>query len=326
MLTFFGPDRNLRRDIRGCSSYFKQNSNRLAVASTRAKRPKAGIRPRILDFYYATTSAGAAEVLIFVSLPVHSRAGLVNLNAWMSLIVATKSNIEWTEMTWNPVTGCTKISQGCKHCYAERMAKRLTAMGSVRYRNGFEVTLHPDLVDVPRGWRQPRVVFVNSMSDLFHDDIPLAYIQRVFATMRDCPHHTFQVLTKRSERLAEFAPYLPWPKNVWMGVSVEDARVVRRVADLQSTPAAVRFLSLEPLIGPLDDLPLDGIHWAIVGGESGPKARPMQKQWVSSLLRQCRTAKVPFFFKQWGGVRKDLTGRALNGRIYDEMPRGLQMA
>ena len=244
----------------------------------------------------------------------------------MSLIVATKSNIEWTEMTWNPVTGCTKISQGCKHCYAERMAKRLTAMGSVRYRNGFEVTLHPDLVDVPRGWRQPRVVFVNSMSDLFHDDIPLAYIQRVFATMRDCPHHTFQVLTKRSERLAEFAPYLPWPKNVWMGVSVEDARVVRRVADLQSTPAAVRFLSLEPLIGPLDDLPLDGIHWAIVGGESGPKARPMQKQWVSSLLRQCRTAKVPFFFKQWGGVRKDLTGRALNGRIYDEMPRGLQMA
>ena len=240
--------------------------------------------------------------------------------------MAKKSNIEWTEMTWNPVTGCTKISQGCKHCYAERMAKRLTAMGSDRYRNGFEVTLHPDLVDLPRGWRQPRVVFVNSMSDLFHDDIPLAYIQRVFATMRDCPHHTFQVLTKRSERLAEFAPCLPWPKNVWMGVSVEDARVVHRVADLQATPAAVRFLSLEPLIGPLDDLPLKGIHWAIVGGESGPKARPMQKQWVSSILRQCRAAKVPFFFKQWGGVRKDLTGRALNGRIYDEMPRGLQTA
>lgn len=240
--------------------------------------------------------------------------------------MAKKSNIEWTEMTWNPVTGCTKISQGCKHCYAERMAKRLTAMGSDRYRNGFEVTLHPDLVDLPRGWRQPRVVFVNSMSDLFHDDIPLAYIQRVFATMRDCPHHTFQVLTKRSERLAEFAPHLPWPKNVWMGVSVEDARVMHRVADLQSTPAAVRFLSLEPLIGPLVDLPLEGIHWAIVGGESGPKARPMQKQWVSSLLRQCRAAKVPFFFKQWGGVRKDLTGRALNGRIYDEMPRGLQTA
>ncbi|MBS0336682.1 MAG: phage Gp37/Gp68 family protein [Proteobacteria bacterium] len=240
--------------------------------------------------------------------------------------MATKSNIEWTEMTWNPVTGCTKISQGCKHCYAERMAKRLIAMGSDRYRNGFTVTLHPDLVDVPRSWRQPRVVFVNSMSDLFHDDIPLAYIQRVFATMRDCPHHTFQVLTKRSERLAEFAPYLPWPKNVWMGVSVEDSRVVHRVADLQATPAAVRFLSLEPLIGPLDNLPLQGIHWAIVGGESGPKARPMQKQWVNSILRQCRAAKVPFFFKQWGGVRKDLTGRALNGRIYDEMPRVLQAA
>ena len=234
--------------------------------------------------------------------------------------MATKSSIEWTEMTWNPVTGCTKVSQGCKHCYAERMAKRLTAMGAERYRNGFKITLHPDLVDMPRGWRQPRVVFVNSMSDLFHDDIPLAYIQRVFATMRDCPHHTFQVLTKRSERLAELAPHLPWPRNVWMGVSVEDARVIHRVADLQSIPAAVRFLSLEPLIGPLDDLPLGGIHWVIVGGESGPKARPMQKAWVTEIFRRCRTARVPFFFKQWGGVRKDLTGRELNGRIYDEMP------
>jgi protein gp37 len=238
----------------------------------------------------------------------------------------TKSNIEWTEMTWNPVTGCTKVSQGCKHCYAERMAKRLTAMGSDRYRNGFEVTLHPDLLDVPRRWRQARVVFVNSMSDLFHDDIPLAYIQRVFATMRDCPHHTFQVLTKRSERLAELAPQLPWPKNVWMGVSVEDARVLHRVHDLAGVPAAVRFLSLEPLIGPLDALPLAGIHWAIVGGESGPKARPMRKDWVTSIFRQCRAARVPFFFKQWGGVRKDLTGRELNGRTYDEMPGVLQPA
>jgi protein gp37 len=172
--------------------------------------------------------------------------------------MANKSNIEWTEMTWNPVTGCTKVSQGCKHCYAERMAKRLTAMGAERYRNGFSVTLHPDLVDVPRRWRQPRVVFVNSMSDLFHDDIPLDYIQRVFATMRDCPHHTFQVLTKRSGRLAELALQLPWPENVWMGVSVEDARVLHRVADLQSVPAKVRVLSLEPLIGPLQTLPLDG--------------------------------------------------------------------
>ena len=229
-------------------------------------------------------------------------------------------------MTWNPVTGCTKISQGCKHCYAERMARRLEAMGSDRYRNGFNVTLHPDLLDVPRRWRQARIVFVNSMSDLFHDDIPLAYIQRVFATMQDCPHHTFQVLTKRSERLAELAPLLPWPNNVWMGVSVEDARVIHRVADLQTVPAAVRFLSLEPLIGPLDALPLEGIHWAIVGGESGPRARPLRKEWVTSIFRQCRAARVPFFFKQWGGVRKDLTGRELNGRIYNEMPGTLQPA
>lgn len=229
-------------------------------------------------------------------------------------------------MTWNPVTGCTKVSQGCKHCYAERMAARLEAMGSDRYRNGFHVTLHPDLLDVPRRWRQARVVFVNSMSDLFHDDIPLAYIQRVFATMRDCPHHTFQVLTKRSERLAQVAPQLSWPSNVWMGVSVEDARVLHRVTDLQSIPAAVRFLSIEPLIGPLDRLPLDGIHWVIVGGESGPRARPMRKDWVVSIFRQCRAARVPFFFKQWGGVRKDLTGRQLNGRTYDEMPGILQPA
>ena len=240
--------------------------------------------------------------------------------------MANKSNIEWTEMTWNPVTGCTKVSQGCKHCYAERMAKRLTAMGAERYRNGFSVTLHPDLVDIPRGWRLPRVVFVNSMSDLFHDDIPLAYIRRVFATMRDCPRHTFQVLTKRSERLAELAPHLPWPENVWMGVSVEDARVLHRVADLQSVQAKVRFLSLEPLIGPLESLPLDGIHWVIVGGESGPQARPMRKEWVRQILRQCRAAKVPFFFKQWGGTRKDLTGRELNGRTYSEMPVVAQTA
>jgi protein gp37 len=232
----------------------------------------------------------------------------------------TKSSIEWTDMTWNPVTGCTKISQGCKNCYAERMAKRLTAMGSLRYANGFQVTLHPDLLDAPRRWRQARVVFVNSMSDLFHEDVPLGYIQRVFETMRECPHHTFQVLTKRSRRLAECAARLPWPRNVWMGVSVEDARVIRRIANLQEVPAAVRFLSLEPLIGPLDELPLSGIHWVIVGGESGPRARPIRREWVSSIFRQCRAAQVPFFFKQWGGVRKDLTGRELNGRTYNEMP------
>jgi protein gp37 len=237
--------------------------------------------------------------------------------------MATKSSIEWTEMTWNPVTGCTKISQGCKHCYAERMAKRLTAMGSDRYRNGFNITLHPDLIDVPRRWRTPKVVFVNSMSDLFHDDIPLSYIQQIFSTMKDCSHHTFQVLTKRGERLAQLAPYLPWPRNVWMGVSVEDSRVIDRVRHLQSVPASVRFLSLEPLIGPLDALPLEGIHWVILGGESGPGARPMRKEWARSIFRQCRLEKVPFFFKQWGGIRKDLTGRTFNGRIYDEMPRFL---
>ena len=223
-------------------------------------------------------------------------------------------------MTWNPVTGCTKISQGCKHCYAERMAKRLHAMGSARYRNNFEVTLHEDLLKVPLRWRSPRVVFVNSMSDLFHEDVPDDYISRVFATMAACPHHTFQVLTKRADRLAKLATALPWPRNVWMGVSVEDRRVQGRIAFLRKVPAAVRFLSLEPLIGPLEALELAGIHWVIVGGESGPRARPMRRERVDSILRQCRTAEVPFFFKQWGGVRKDLTGRRLDGRCYNEMP------
>lgn len=232
----------------------------------------------------------------------------------------TKSSIEWTEMTWNPVTGCTKISQGCKHCYAERMAKRLHAMGSPRYTNGFRVTLHEDLIDVPRRWKQPRVVFVNSMSDLFQDDVPLEFIANVFKTMEECPQHTFQILTKRSGRLRRLASRLSWPSNVWMGVSVEDARVMHRVADLAAVPAQVRFLSCEPLIGPLENLDLKSMHWVIVGGESGPRARPMEKRWVDSILRQCRRADVAFFFKQWGGVRKDRTGRRLNGRTYDEMP------
>ncbi|MBI3374187.1 MAG: phage Gp37/Gp68 family protein [Betaproteobacteria bacterium] len=186
--------------------------------------------------------------------------------------MGSKSSIEWTEMTWNPVTGCTKISQGCRNCYAERMAKRLHAMGSVRYRDGFRVTLHPDLLDVPRWWRKPRVVFVNSMSDLFHEDIPETYIARVFATMQDCPRHAFQILTNRAERLATMSRRLPWPPNVWMGVSVESSRVISRIRHLLQVPAAVRFLSLEPLIGPLENLPLAGIDWVIVGGESGPPA------------------------------------------------------
>lgn len=234
--------------------------------------------------------------------------------------MGTKSNIEWTELTWNPVTGCTKVSQGCKHCYAERMAKRLHAMGSARYENGFHPTLHHDLVDQPRKWRQPRTVFVNSMSDLFQDEVPIDFLQGVFETMVACPQHIFQILTKRSERLRDVASQLPWPPNIWMGVSVESSKFVSRVHDLSVIPAGIRFLSCEPLIGPLDALPLAKIDWVIVGGESGPKARPMRKEWVHSIFRQCRSADVSFFFKQWGGVRKDLTGRQLFGRTYDEMP------
>jgi protein gp37 len=235
--------------------------------------------------------------------------------------MATVSTIEWTEMTWNPVTGCVKISQGCKHCYAERMAKRLKAMGNARYADGFKPTLHDDLIDAPRKWKRPRLIFVNSMSDLFQDAVPDAFIRRVFETMRDCPQHTFQILTKRSDRLRQLGASLPWSPNIWMGVSVENARVKSRIADLAAVPAHVRFLSCEPLIGPLDNLNLDGIHWVIVGGESGPGARTMQPAWAESIQRQCVREGVAFFFKQWGGVRKKSTGRTLHGRTYDEMPR-----
>ena len=231
-----------------------------------------------------------------------------------------KSHIEWTESTWNPVTGCSKVSAGCKNCYAERMAYRLKAMGNPRYADGFSITLHPDLIDSPKSWRKPRLVFVNSMSDLFHEDVPLGFIQKVFATMRACPQHTFQILTKRSARLAQLAPKLDWAPNIWMGVSVEDHRVVSRIDDLRKIPAAVRFLSCEPLIGSCGDMQLTGIDWVIVGGESGPGSRPMDVMWVREIYRQCRRVKAAFFFKQWGGVRKDLTGRLLKGRTYDEMP------
>jgi len=234
--------------------------------------------------------------------------------------MAARSNIEWTEMTWNPVTGCIKISQGCKNCYAARMANRLQAMGSERYVDGFAPTLHEDLVDQPLRWKKPRTVFVNSMSDLFQEAVPESFIRKVFDTMVRCPQHTFQVLTKRSDRLLQLAPNLPWPENVWMGVSVEDARVRGRIDDLRSTTAAVRFLSCEPLIGPLPRLNLDGIHWVIAGGESGPGARPMKEAWAQDILAQCKASDVPFFFKQWGGVRKERFGRELNGRTYDEMP------
>ncbi|MEF8715804.1 MAG: phage Gp37/Gp68 family protein [Accumulibacter sp.] len=231
------------------------------------------------------------------------------------------SNIEWTEMTWNPVTGCVKVSQGCKHCYAEKMAKRLQAMGSARYQDGFRPTLHEDLIDRPKTWKKSRLIFVNSMSDLFQEAVPESFIQRVFATMQDCPQHTFQILTKRSERLRQLGQSLPWPPNVWMGVSVEDEQAASRISNLAAVPAKVRFLSCEPLIGPLENLPLVGIHWVIVGGESGAGARPMRQDWVDSIHRQCQRSNVAFFFKQWGGVRKDMAGRKLHGRTYDEMPR-----
>jgi protein gp37 len=237
------------------------------------------------------------------------------------------SDIEWTDRTWNPVTGCTKISQGCKHCYAERMAKRLQAMGSERYVKGFRVALHPDVIDAPRRWQKPSKVFVNSMSDLFHVRVPDAFIRRVFAMMQECHRHSFQLLTKRSDRLAAMASSLPWPPNLWIGVSVEDNRVVDRIDHLRSVPAPIRFLSCEPLIGPLDDLDLTGISWVIVGGESGPKARPMQPAWVESIKVQCESQRVAFFFKQWGAFGPDgqrrskkANGRTLHGRTWDEMP------
>jgi protein gp37 len=234
--------------------------------------------------------------------------------------MADKSHIEWTEATWNPVTGCTKISAGCKNCYAERLALRLQAMGNRRYKNGFRITLHEDVVDLPKSWRNPRIIFVNSMSDLFHKDVPFEFIDHVFATMRDCPQHTFQILTKRSDRVLALASKIEWPRNVWMGVSIEDSRVLSRVDDLRRVPAKIRFLSCEPLIGSLAGIDLTNIHWVIVGGESGFGARPMKIEWVREIFRACRQANVPFFFKQWGGVRKHVTGRRLNGKTYNEMP------
>lgn len=236
----------------------------------------------------------------------------------------TKSHIEWTEATWNPTTGCNKISPGCKNCYADRLAKRLKAMGLQKYRNGFELTLHPDTLDIPLRLRKPSVIFVNSMSDLFHKDIPVHFIQRVFRTMQAAHWHTFQVLTKRAERLAEVAEHLTWPANVWMGVSVENQKYEYRVRHLQSVAAATKFLSVEPMIGPVEFSSLEGIDWVIVGGESGPKARPIKPEWVRSVRDQCLNERVAFFFKQWGGVNKSRTGRTLDGRIWDEMPKTFQ--
>jgi protein gp37 len=239
--------------------------------------------------------------------------------------MSTKTGIEWTDATWNPVTGCTKVSPGCKHCYAERLAHRLQAMGNRRYADGFNVTLHPDLIDLPLRWRRPRRIFVNSMSDLFHESVPEVFIRQIFDTMRRAPWHQFQILTKRSERLRELASRLPWSANVWQGVSVEIAACVPRIRDLQTVPAAVRFLSLEPLLGPIPDLPLEKISWVIVGGESGPERRPVDARWVRDLRDQCVRARVPFFFKQWGGLTSKALGRELDGRTWDEMPHSTQI-
>jgi protein gp37 len=235
--------------------------------------------------------------------------------------MAVDSSIEWTESTWNPVTGCTKISQGCDHCYAERMARRLQAMGQPNYVNGFQVAMHEHVLELPLRWKKPRMVFVNSMGDLFHDDVSTAFILRVFDVMKRAHWHTFQVLTKRSTRLRELDPCLPWAPNIWAGVTVENQDSVVRIKDLRRTRAMTKFLSLEPLLAPLPFLKLDGIHWIIVGGESGPGARPMKQSWVKDIHRQCRKTCVPFFFKQWGGKNKKLNGRLLDGRTWDAMPR-----
>lgn len=231
-----------------------------------------------------------------------------------------QSSIEWTEMTWNPVTGCSKISAGCKHCYAEVMSKRLQAMGVEKYENGFKIRLHEDALKIPYGWKKQKIVFVNSMSDLFHRQVPLNFIKKVFKVMNENPQHTFQVLTKRADRLLEIHTELKWTHNIWMGVSIENEKVIERLELLRQINARTKFLSCEPLIGPLPKLDLTNIDWVIVGGESGHKARPMESDWVVEIMDQCKAAEVAFFFKQWGGVNKKKAGRLLNGRTYDEMP------
>jgi protein gp37 len=232
-----------------------------------------------------------------------------------------KTSIEWTGSTWNPVTGCIKISPGCVHCYAERMAKRLQAMGQANYATGFDLALHHHALKMPLSWKKPQTIFVNSMSDLFLDAVPADFIKQVFDVMRRAHWHTFQILTKRSERLAELGPDLPWAPNIWMGVSVENSDYTFRVDHLRSCGAPVKFLSMEPLLGPVPHLNLRGIDWVIVGGESGPGARPMQEEWVVQIREHCLRSDVPFFFKQWGGVRKKKAGRVLQGRTWEQMPR-----
>jgi protein gp37 len=234
--------------------------------------------------------------------------------------VSEASSIEWTDSTWNPVTGCTKVSQGCKHCYAQRFAERFRGVDGHPFEQGFDLKLWPERLELPLSWKEPRRIFVNSMSDLYHPEVPKGFIDRVFETMNRARWHSFQVLTKRAERLAAMGGDLRWSPNIWQGVSVEDERVIGRIELLREVPASVRFLSLEPLIGPIEALDLIGIHWVIVGGESGPGARPMKKEWVTRIRDLCRRQSIPFFFKQWGGVRKHTTGRLLDGRTWDGFP------
>lgn len=230
------------------------------------------------------------------------------------------TEIEWTGSTWNPLTGCTKISPGCKNCYAERMAKRLEAMGQPNYINGFKLTMHENSLTMPLGWKKPQLIFVNSMSDLFHRDVPSAFIQKVFTVIREAHWHNFQILTKRSERLLELNQEINWPENTWMGVSVENQDYTYRIDHLRRTGAKLKFISFEPLIGPIENVDLSGIDWAIVGGESGPHARPIMDSWVTRLRDECVRQNVPFFFKQWGGPNRKKTGRLLEGKIWDELP------
>jgi len=234
--------------------------------------------------------------------------------------MAAKSAIEWTEATWNPVTGCSKVSTGCKNCYAERMAIRLRAMGQPNYRRGFQVAVHKKALSLPMKWKTPTSIFVNSMSDLFHPDVPTEFILRVFDIMNNADWHRYQILTKRSDRLFQLDSRLGWAPHIWMGVTVETASQVERIDHLRATRAAVKFISFEPLLGPMSILDLRGIDWAIVGGESGPGARPMDRSWVLGILSQCRQAGVPFFFKQWGGTNRKKSGRLLEGKLWSEMP------
>lgn len=234
--------------------------------------------------------------------------------------MAQKSLIEWTESTWNPITGCTKYSEGCKNCYAERMARRLQSMGQKKYSNGFQITIHPDTIEDPLRIKKPQMIFVCSMSDIFHEDVPEEFILELFETMNKAHWHIFQVLTKRAKRLAELSPKINWTKNIWMGVTVESDFHTDRIGHLTQSGALTKFLSIEPMLSDIPDLPLDGIDWVIVGGESGPGARPIRYEWVKNVQRQCAKNNVPFFFKQWGGVNKKKNGRLLDGRTYDEMP------